>query len=209
MPTPLTDADKVLRNDTGKDIVDKLDAIKDALDSASSVPDHITLTQAMYDALVAAGTVDPTAFYFITDTNPDAEYVAYDNSDSGLTATDVQNAIDEVSNTVDEINDAITLDTSGTASARIADVTVLRSKIVNFNGVKLFNATIRAEADVAGNTAILDVGTGFEPANQQSLLVTASTGGTIQAYIQDSSITITRASSLTATTVYYIIGWYL
>ena len=28
---------------------------------------HITLTQAQYDALVQAGTVDPTAFYFITD----------------------------------------------------------------------------------------------------------------------------------------------
>ena len=202
MPTPLTDADKVLRNDTGKDIVDKLDAIKDALDNASSGPDHITLTQAMYDALVAAGTVDPTAFYFITDTNPDAEYVAYDNSDSGLTATDVQNAIDEISS-------AVTLDTSGTASARITDVTVIRSKIVKFNGIKFFNATIRAEDDVAGNTAILDVSTGFEPATQQPLLVTASTGGTIQAYIQDISVTITRASSLTSGTVYYIIGWYM
>lgn len=31
--------------------------------------DHITLTQAEYDALVEAGTVDPDAFYFITDTN--------------------------------------------------------------------------------------------------------------------------------------------
>lgn len=29
--------------------------------------DHITLTQAEYDALVEAGTVDPDAFYFISD----------------------------------------------------------------------------------------------------------------------------------------------
>ena len=32
-----------------------------------SSADHITLTQAEYDALVQAGTVDPTAFYFISD----------------------------------------------------------------------------------------------------------------------------------------------
>lgn len=35
--------------------------------------DHITLTQAEYDALVEAGTVDPDAFYFITDTNGDGQ----------------------------------------------------------------------------------------------------------------------------------------
>lgn len=35
--------------------------------------DHVTLTQAEYDALVQAGTVDPNAFYFITDTNGDGQ----------------------------------------------------------------------------------------------------------------------------------------
>lgn len=35
--------------------------------------DHITLTQAEYDALVQAGTVDPNAFYFIKDTNGDGQ----------------------------------------------------------------------------------------------------------------------------------------
>ena len=108
------------------------------------------------------------------------------------------------------VGDAITLDTSGTASARTGvNITVLRSKIVKFNGINFFNAAIRAEADVAGNTAILDVSTGFEPSTQQSLLVTSSTGGTIQAYVQDAYVTITRASSLVSGTVYYIIGWYL
>ena len=33
--------------------------------------DHITLTQAEYDALVQAGTVDPDAYYFISDANGD------------------------------------------------------------------------------------------------------------------------------------------
>lgn len=35
--------------------------------------DHITLTQAEYDALVQEGTVDPNAFYFIKDTNGDGQ----------------------------------------------------------------------------------------------------------------------------------------
>lgn len=38
-----------------------------------SSADHITLTQAEYDALVHAGTVDPNAFYFIKDTNGDGQ----------------------------------------------------------------------------------------------------------------------------------------
>lgn len=106
------------------------------------------------------------------------------------------------------VGDAITLDASGTATRRITDISVTRSKIVKFNGIKFFNATIRADAAVSGGTGILDVSTGFESASQQSLLVTASTGGTIQAYIQSSTITTTNASALVSGTVYYIIGWY-
>ena len=69
----------------------------------------VPLTQAQYDALVEAGTVDPTAVYFITDRcNSSGEYaseVAYDNTDSGLDATNVQNAIDEI------VEDGIPADT--------------------------------------------------------------------------------------------------
>jgi hypothetical protein len=60
----------------------------------------VMLTQAEYDALVEAGTVDPTVLYMITDRNlgstPYAAGVIYDNTDTGLTATNVQDAIDEV-----------------------------------------------------------------------------------------------------------------
>lgn len=62
MPTQLTDADKVLRNDTGKDIVEKLDDIAQALGIGAP-----------------------------------ASNVTYDNTESGLTADDVQEAIDELS----------------------------------------------------------------------------------------------------------------
>ena len=75
----LTDADKVLRNDTGKDIVSKLDDIVNAI-QASNIPD--------------------------------AEDVSYDNSDSGLSATNVQDAIDEVESRLDTAESDITnLDT--------------------------------------------------------------------------------------------------
>lgn len=44
-----------------------------SVEGGGSSADHITLTQAEYDALVQAGTVDPDAFYFIKDTNGDGQ----------------------------------------------------------------------------------------------------------------------------------------
>ena len=63
----------------------------------------VMLTQAEYDALVEAGTVDPTVLYMITDKNSEntayAATVSYANTDSGLSATNVQDAIDELAET--------------------------------------------------------------------------------------------------------------
>lgn len=74
MPTPLTDADKVLRNDTGKDIVEKLDDIAQALGVGVN-----------------------------------ADQINYDNTESGLEAENVQNAIDELN---DNKADKTDLDTT-------------------------------------------------------------------------------------------------
>lgn len=59
---------------------------------------RVELTQAQYDALVTAGTVDPNIIYLITDTSTvmSATDVSYDNAGSGLSATNVQGAIDEL-----------------------------------------------------------------------------------------------------------------
>lgn len=61
---------------------------------------QVSLTQAEYDALVSAGTVDlVSTVYFITDGNANAcsaAEVSYDNTTSGLTSDDVQGAIDEL-----------------------------------------------------------------------------------------------------------------
>ena len=56
------------------------------------------LSQYEYDVLENAGLVDPDTEYFIPDGGglPDAEDIVYDNTTSGLTATDVQDAIDEI-----------------------------------------------------------------------------------------------------------------
>lgn len=60
---------------------------------------RVELTQAQYDALVTAGTVDPNIIYLITDTSTvmSATDVSYDNAGSGLSATNVQGAIDTIS----------------------------------------------------------------------------------------------------------------
>lgn len=56
----------------------------------------IELTQAEYNALVSAGTVQPDTFYCIVDADNvlPASDVTYDNSDSGLSADNVQEGID-------------------------------------------------------------------------------------------------------------------
>lgn len=96
MPTPLTDADKVLRNDTGKDIVTQLTSIASSIatpaslvglsDTAITTPTdgqeltynsslskwnnkttRVELTQQQYDLLVANNEDLPDVDYYITD----------------------------------------------------------------------------------------------------------------------------------------------
>ena len=68
----------------------------------------VMLTQAEYNALVDAGTVDPHTTYFITDRSGEggqyAANVLYDNNNSGLSSTNVQSALDEI---VDDIGENI------------------------------------------------------------------------------------------------------
>lgn len=67
----------VVANPTGAatDTLNKLQVDETIYNIAGggSSADHVTLTQAEYDALVEAGTVDPDAFYFIKDTNGDGQ----------------------------------------------------------------------------------------------------------------------------------------
>lgn len=77
---------------------------------------RVELTQAQYDALVSAGTVDSNIIYLITDRNNSAPTyasgISYDNSSSGLSATTVQAAIDEIVD--DEMSSiSVTIPSSG------------------------------------------------------------------------------------------------
>ena len=82
---------------------------------------HIELTQAQYDALVQTGQVDPDKVYFITDANPScfsAENIDYDNTGSGLSATNIQDAIDEVKDDI-PVNSNFSL--AGLSDTEISD----------------------------------------------------------------------------------------
>lgn len=89
----------------------------------------VQLTQAQYDALVSAGTVDANTTYFITDANnTTASYAAgvtYDNTKSGIDATNVQDAIDEVNNNLNDFivtesiqTNSVTIEAGATGSVR-------------------------------------------------------------------------------------------
>lgn len=108
---------------------------------------HVDLTQAQYDALVSAGTVDNSKVYFITDgTSPSisASATSYSNTSSGLTATNVQSAIDEVYGVFGTLDGVITgspsasktltvfSETDGIVTATFGDISITKSQISDF-----------------------------------------------------------------------------
>ncbi len=109
----------------------------------------VTLTQAQYDALVDAGTVDPHATYFITDRSGEggqyAANVLYDNSNSGLSSNNVQNALDEIVDNIDNNISAASVGYSNTTSGLTADdvqeaideIAPVKSSIGNIDNVTL------------------------------------------------------------------------
>ena len=71
----------------------------------------VEITQEEYQALVEAGQVKEGVVYYITDgKSSEASSIGYDNSKSGLKATTMQGAIDEMA---DILTNIIDLETSG------------------------------------------------------------------------------------------------
>lgn len=94
----------VLINNNGK-----LDPV-----AGNGIQNTFTGTMEEVTAAVQAGVIKNGMVVYITDDNGvgvNAEDVTYDNTDSGLTATNVQSAIDEVDNAVDGIRSALTVET--------------------------------------------------------------------------------------------------
>ena len=106
----------------------------------------VTLTQAQYDALVDAGTVDPHATYFITDRSGEggqyAANVLYDNHNSGLSSTNVQSAIDEIAPVKSSIGniDNVTLSTPA-----VGDTLVWNGTAWVNGGVQVLTPTINTQ----------------------------------------------------------------
>lgn len=139
---------------------------------SSGGSDIQVLTQEEYDALVTAGTVDENIYYFIGDEDGNGEagdnipafYIGYDNSTSGLTATDIQGAVDEVNGRVDEISTDVTElnqniiaapNYSGTRSAN--DQSVEREWFRGYTVGNGGNTFIEARHYAAGGTNTTDL----------------------------------------------------
>ena len=102
----LTDVD-----DTGKTTGDTI-VYNSTASKWQAKPITITCTQAEYDTWASAvpSQIDPAVVYLITDgvpDIPDASDISYSNTTSGLSATDVQDAIDEVVGDLDDKADRV------------------------------------------------------------------------------------------------------
>lgn len=89
-------------------------------DANKNVQTMVELTQAQYDALPASKNSDNVAYY-ITDGSfpePTASTVSYDNTQSGMQATTVQGALDELNSKIVDISSSTTLGAGITGSFR-------------------------------------------------------------------------------------------
>lgn len=120
----------------------------------------VELTQAEYDALEATGETDPETVYYITDADPEsgsggsgassADKVSYDNTESGLEATDLQGAMDEVTAEVDEIKQsfqdgcstiAAAITSMGVSTANNASPATMAANVKKITNTDLGSAT--------------------------------------------------------------------
>ncbi len=125
-------------------------SLSDTLDDKTT---YIECTQAQYDTWEQAGTLESDVTYYIKDTNnpnvATASQVMYDNSDSSLSATNVQGAIDEVADKA----------SSDTVSAIVRNLfSVTRVASAQFVIAAATNSYVDITITKAGYTAIGIVG---------------------------------------------------
>lgn len=126
-------------------------------------------TQAQYDAIENK---DPNITYYITDGAVEpipATNVEYDNSLSGLSATQVQSAIDEVDDNIDNA----TTKTSSTIGAGTGCVVRLAS-LVKINGVVFGSFAINMTTPISSRTTIGSIPVGFRPYTNVSYIAPSS-----------------------------------
>ena len=124
----------------------------------------VALTQAEYNALSTAQKNNGN-FYFITDADPSyfsAENIDYDNTDSGLSATDIQGAIDEVAQ-VERLKTITTGTIIANSTGGWSLSTVCCNKVLNIVSI-CFEATKSSALDSGWNT-MGTLPSGFRPSS--------------------------------------------
>ena len=141
----------------------------DAGNSSTDVEIITNVTSAQFTALATDGSTEGA--YNITDENVipvDASMIGYDNTQSGLSANNPQDAIDELSADITTVTSANI--TSGNASVSSLSKAFKKSGVVTFGGYFQTTATIPQ------NTKILTMPASYRP-SEAVVVMAISTGG--------------------------------
>lgn len=135
----------------------------------------VVCTQAQYDAWEQAGTLDPDVNYFISDANSStpiyASGVHYDNTNSGLDADDVQEAIDELNS--DKVSNELV---SGTFTLQNGYSFRGTPSIKKQGNIVSLQFNITATTAFTSRVTLGTLSTGFRPPATYVFTVAASTG---------------------------------
>lgn len=108
----------------------------------------VTVTQAQYDALSEAEKKNGTVYYiYDSDALLDASDVSYDNTSSGISATNVQSAVDSIASDIESLNNGLTPHDRGTVSVTPAtgvtvNVVGVKSAGVKYIGISITNTNL-------------------------------------------------------------------
>lgn len=114
--------------------------IKNGITYSGSIQVEKTLTRAEYDALPASKLTDNIT-YFISDGSSvtgEASSIHYDNSETQLTGTNVQDALDEATLRVSAIEHTLSTLLTGTITAGDTSVTITDSSILTTSIIDIY-----------------------------------------------------------------------
>ena len=161
----------------------------------NSTANMVALTQAEYNALTTAQKNNGN-FYFITDSDPSyfsAENIDYDNTSSGLSATNIQGAVDEV---VTDITDNYRVKSRHLAAAKTYRVVVTNQWqtviiIGLINGSKSFYTFLANSANVPNDYQIVYGTNQFTATQINNTTFDLTVGASSDVYIMCDYVSIT------------------
>ena len=122
--------------------------------AGNAIQNTFTGTTAQVEAAIQSGVITEGMVVYITDdgVNENAENIGYDNTDSGLTATDVQAAIDEIK------SDLPTLVSGNLTNTPAGSVTVSGAKYNQYGKVVNITISFTPSGEIGINGDILTIG---------------------------------------------------